>query len=201
MTVRQRTLWILNAPAHSRRPVAGHVPVHRLQSDPTGTGEAIQDEIAAPTEHSGPESIDLWIHPDTFIAEDPTSRLHIDLLTGGENFFKDVSVAVQPHHALRLCRGEPVHEEPGRTEQHVSDPLLAGVSILQIACGRQVLVLANLDRSAGPQMQRKDVAGAVARKRDLARPTRLGHQQLHACDHPLERTLALEPDIEPRVLP
>ena len=62
-------------------------------------------------------------------------------------------------------------------------------------------MLANLDGSAGPQMQRKDVAGAVARKRDLARSTRLGHQQLHARDHPLERTLAPEPDVEPRVLP
>src|ERR1700722_14634369 len=162
ITVRQRALWILNAPAHSRRHVAGHVHVHRLKSDPTGTGEAIEDEIAAATEHSSPKSINLWIHPDAFVAEDPTSRLHIDLLTGGENFFKNVSVAVQPHHALRLCRGEPGHEEPVRAEQHVSDPLLAGVAIFQIACGREILVLANLDRSAGPQMQRKDVAGAVA---------------------------------------
>src|ERR1700761_7456009 len=98
--MRQRALWILNAPAPSRRHVAGHVHVHRLKSDPTGTGETIEDEIAAATEHSSPKSINLWIHPDTFVAEDPTSRPPTDLRTGVENFFKNVSVSVQPHHAL-----------------------------------------------------------------------------------------------------
>ncbi len=45
------------------------------------------------------------------------------------------------------------------------------------------------------------MSGAIAGKRDLARPARLGHEQLHAPDHPLERTLSPEPDVEPRVLP
>ena len=45
------------------------------------------------------------------------------------------------------------------------------------------------------------MSGAVARKRDLTGSAGLGEEQLHAGDHPLERTLALEPDVERRVLP
>ena len=62
-------------------------------------------------------------------------------------------------------------------------------------------MLADLDSSARLQMQRKHVPGAVAGKRHLARSTRLRHEQLHARDHPLERTLTPEPDVERRVLP
>ena len=50
-------------------------------------------------------------------------------------------------------------------------------------------------------MQREHVASAVAGKRDLPRAARLGQQQLHASDHALKRTLALEPDGERRVFP
>ena len=53
----------------------------------------------------------------------------------------------------------------------------------------------------GAQMQRKHVPGTVAGKCDLPRPTCLGQQQLHAGDHPLERTFSPDPDVERRVLP
>ncbi len=62
-------------------------------------------------------------------------------------------------------------------------------------------MFSHLDGGAGAQMQRKDVPGAVAGERNLARSARLGHEQLRAGDHPLERALSPEPDVEPRVLP
>src|ERR1700712_5111382 len=101
ITVRDWALWILNAKCrdrstHSRRRVGGHVEVHRLQPDPARPGEPIEDEVACATEQSGAQSIDLHVHSDTVVAVDPTPRFDIDLFTGGEDFFEDVAVAVQP---------------------------------------------------------------------------------------------------------
>src|SRR5262249_55212690 len=157
-----------------------------------GTGKAVEDEIARAAEYSGAQSVDLRVHPHALVAVDPTSRLHVDLLAGGENFLEDVAVAVQPHHALRLCRGKAVHEEPGRAEKHVPDSLLAGEAVLQIARCRKVLVFTHLNGGAGAQMQREHVPGTVAGKRDPPRPARLGQKDLHAGDGALERTLALD---------
>ncbi len=52
--------------------------------------------------------------------------------------------------------------------------------------GREKLMLANFNRLPRFQMDRKNMAGAIARKSDLARSLRFRHKNRHPRHDPLE---------------
>src|ERR1700736_89926 len=162
--------------------------VHRLDADPSRTGEAVPDHVAAAAEDAGFEPEHLDVHPHTLVSVDPAARFDIDLLVRSQVLLENVAVAMQPEHAFLVRGAEAIDEEPGRAEEHVADALYAVERVIQVAGCRQKLMFAHEHRGAGRQVQGKEMAGAVTREGDLARPLRLGKKDGHAGDHPLERT-------------
>src|SRR5207302_4197979 len=162
------------------------VQVHRLDADPSRAGESIPDHSAAAAEDAGLEPEHLDLHPNGLVALDPATGLDVDLLVWCQLFLEDVAVAVQPEDALLVRGAEAIDEEPGGTEEHVADALHPVEGVVEIAGRRQELVLSHEHRGPGRQVERKEMAGAIAGKRDLARPLRLGKKNWHAGNHALE---------------
>src|SRR5262249_15593444 len=115
---------------------------------------------------------------------------------------EDVAVAVQPEDAVAAACGEAVDEESGAAEEHGADASYALEAVVDVARGREELVLAHLDLLAVAEMDGEDMSRGIAGEADLAAPGRLRHEDLHARDHPLQGTLhRAQPDRHRRVLP
>src|SRR6185437_9333831 len=102
------------------------------------------------------------IHAHALVAVDPPARLGINLLARRQNLLEDVAVTMKPDDPLVLQRGKAVHEEAGRAEEHVGDALLARKTIIQRPRRRQELMLAHLNRLPWLQVDREDMARAIA---------------------------------------
>src|SRR5207253_8890504 len=88
----------------------GYVQVHRLDADPSRTGEAVPDHVAATAEDAGFQPEHLHVHADAFIAVDPAAWFDVDLLVLGQFLLENVAVAVQPEDTFLAARAEAVDE-------------------------------------------------------------------------------------------
>ena len=183
----------------------GHrrVEVGALQPDAARAREPIEDEVAAaPGEKAGLEPIDLLGHLHRVVAVHPAAGLDVDRLPRLEVLLEHIAVAVHPHHPLVVAGVELIDEEAAAVE-HVGEALDPAVVVLDVAGGRQELVLAHDDPVARRQMQGGDMAGSVAAEGDL--PGRLGldQQQRHTAERAaLEALLErVQTDLHLRVLP
>src|SRR5215831_19476651 len=78
--------------------VGRHVKIQALDSDPARSCKTIRDEVHG-TEQSRCEFLDIRLHPDRGIFEEPSARFDIDLFARCQEFFKDIAVPVQPKNA------------------------------------------------------------------------------------------------------
>ena len=97
---------------------------------------------------------------------------------------------------------ELVDEEAGAAEQHVGDALHALEGVVDVAGGGEELVLAHMQLLARGRWIGTMWPAPSRLKAIMPGPRGLGHEDLHARDHPLERALhRLEADAHRRVLP
>src|SRR4051794_1530707 len=160
--------------------------VHRLDADPARPGEAVDDEIQVGTEEAARQPIDLGLHPDRGILEQPAAGLDVYDLARSERLFKNVAIAVQPDDAVTGIAAKPVDEEAALAEQHRRQAAYAFERVVDIAGGGQKLVLADLNLLASSQVNRHDVTRPITAEGDDARPRRLGDEDLHAGHHALQ---------------
>src|SRR5262249_28382939 len=155
----------------------------RLNTDATRADQPIRDEAHAAKEARA-DALDVGGHLDRGILVEPAPRLDIDGFARRQYLLEDVAVAVQPEDAVAAACGEAVDEETGAAEEHGADASYALETVVDIARGREELVLAHLDLLAGAEMDGEDMSGSIAGEADLAVPGRLRHEDLHARDHP-----------------
>src|SRR6266566_4601207 len=97
---------------------------------------------------------------------------------------------------------ERVDEKACAAKQDVADPLHSIKRVVD-ACGRrQELMLAHVEFFSGLQMNREDVPDTVPAERDPAMALGLSHEDRHASEDSLERTLhRFDADFHTRILP
>jgi hypothetical protein len=129
------------------------VDVRRLDGNPPGPAEPIEDELAGTAQEAGLEAIDNLLHPDRPVAIDPAARLDIDRLARLEHLLEDVAVAVHPDDPFVALGLESVDEEAGPAEQHVRDALDPVERVVDVGRRGKELVLPDEDVLAGRQVE------------------------------------------------
>src|SRR5438477_4389286 len=176
--------------------------VHRLDANPSRTGEAVPDHVAAAAEDAGFQPEHLHFHADAFIAVDPAAWFDVDLLVLGQFFLENVAVAVQPEDTFLVARAEAIDEESRRAQEHVADALHPVEGVIKISRCRQELMLPNEHGGTRHQVEGKEMARAITREGDLTRTLCLGEEDRHACNHPLEGAFhGANADIQGWILP
>ena len=92
------------------------VDVHGLDSDPPWARETVEHHLPRAAEDAGLEAENLRVHAHAAVAVDPSARLDVDLLAGGQHLVENVAVTVEPDHTLTGPGAELVDEKPGRAK-------------------------------------------------------------------------------------
>src|SRR5580658_7979060 len=172
----------------------GDIVRHGLDADPARPGEAVAGEPHAAQESCG-EPLEIGLHGDARILVEPAAGFDIELLARSQSLLEDIAVAVQPDHPFGAGRPEFIDEKPGPAEQDITDAFVQFPGVINIGGRGEELMLADMQLLAMCQHHREDLADAVAREGDLARSTRLDHEQIHAGDQPLDHA-GERPDAE-----
>ena len=179
----------------------GRVVRHALNAYAAGAEEAVQGERCA-SEQAGAQVGDVRIHRHAGVFPEEGSGFHVDGFAWCESLREHVAVAVEQQQAGAAFVHEMIDEKAGASEQHVGDAADTEEVVGDAVGGEQELVLADVDRFAGAQLEDDELAWRGTREGDVAGSGGLGDEDLDAGEDSFHYSAqGLDADVDAGFLP